>query len=522
MSLQVSMDHLRRLAPVTGLIYVGAGSGPAIARFEDWNIPEAIFIEAEEAAYTSLARLVHGRPGWSARLCVAGNQEGEETFYVASNAQESSVFPPERLTGLWRNLKTREQRRVGAATVTGILSDPSQRTQKVNWAVVDCIPALPILLGAGRFIADFDVVLARAVLDESIFVGPGAAKGELDGLLLEEGFRCLVWEEEHHPAVGQVVYVRDWKAWSQLRVREVEVRASLQAEENARLRGALQNERADRVEAINEARRQVEEALRERDEQCALATQQQAEMVRLSQALEVQVRLADTRQQQLEQAVRERDEQSAVAAEREAKLAGLAEALKEQSHIAEERMVGLARLTQALEEQSRTTEGLKAELARVTRVLEEQTRGVEEFQQRLEEATEERAKQSQISDATRLGLEQAIRERDDERSLANDRQAALVRLEKILQEQVRLSEQQQEQLTELERARSERNEAESQREAQLEQARKDVAERDRRISELEAEHADMVVRQKRLDQEIFKAEAQLELIKDVILREKAF
>ena len=58
--------------------------------------------------------------------------------------------------------------------------------------------------------------------------------------------------------------------------------------------------------------------------------------------------------------------------------------------------------------------------------------------------------------------------------------------------------------------------------AQLEHLSATVKERDARIKELEGEHDDLRSRQLQLDREILKAEAQIDLIKDVVLRDKAF
>ena len=60
------------------------------------------------------------------------------------------------------------------------------------------------------------------------------------------------------------------------------------------------------------------------------------------------------------------------------------------------------------------------------------------------------------------------------------------------------------------------------RETKLAQVQSTIEERTNRIDALEAERTELQARQMRLDQEMLKAEAQIELIKDVILREKAF
>ncbi|MBK8115835.1 MAG: hypothetical protein IPK44_15755 [Candidatus Accumulibacter sp.] len=56
-------------------------------------------------------------------------------------------------------------------------------TQLINYAVIDCLPALSVLRGAEDSMAMWDVIIARVVLDEAQLAGQGARKSEVDRYL---------------------------------------------------------------------------------------------------------------------------------------------------------------------------------------------------------------------------------------------------------------------------------------------------------------------------------------------------
>src|SRR5688572_11433635 len=104
------MDHLRRLAPIHGVVHVGAGSGILASRFEDWGVPHLVLIDAEDAYAGQLSALTATQPHWSAHAALVSDVEQELDYYVASNPSENGVIPPDRLTGFWKNLQVKGQR----------------------------------------------------------------------------------------------------------------------------------------------------------------------------------------------------------------------------------------------------------------------------------------------------------------------------------------------------------------------------------------------------------------------------
>ena len=262
-SLNDRLDHLRCFLPPIGLLHVGAGNGSTVVRYVDWAVPTAALVEAEVGYHDKLAAVIQGRSEWAIHTALVSDREGECDFYVASNPHESSILQPESLAGIWRNLKTHEQRRLPATTLEALLSALNYPPELLNWVVIDCFPALPIIRGAGKYLDEWDVIIARVILDEAQLPGIGATKLEVDTFLFSCGFRCIACEQERQPTVGKALYVRDWKA-SQ--------RASLaQAEQKVRLGAAEFAERTARLQLA-------------KDEQAQLAAQRQYQVDQLANA----------------------------------------------------------------------------------------------------------------------------------------------------------------------------------------------------------------------------------------------
>lgn len=311
-SLQSWLEHLRLLTPITGLVHVGAGTGQAIGHYAEWGVPSAVLIEAEASCHDKLAAAASGHPGWSAHTALLSDQVEERDFYLASNPNENSILPPEGLTSLWRNLKTKEQRLLNASTLDGLLTALNLQSETVNWVVIDCLPALPVLRGAGQRLDDWDVIVVRVVLDQAQLQAAGVSKAEVDAFLSEHGYRCIICEEERQPAVGRALYVRDWKVLLHARLQRLQRDAAIQAEASAELQKSL-------------------------DEQILLLTECQQRMARLTKTSEDQTKLAGERQAQLEQLTKAKEEQTKLAAERQQQLAQLTKASEEQTKLTAER-----------------------------------------------------------------------------------------------------------------------------------------------------------------------------------------
>ena len=416
-SMQSWLDHLRRLSPPTGVVHVGAGNGTAARRYADWGVTTALFIEAEEELHDKLNAAIAGRSNWSAHMALVSAKEGTSDYYRASNPNENGVLVPESLSGLWRNLKTCDQCQLETTTLESLLSASSVPTEFLAWAVIDCLPALPVIRGAGRYADNWDVIIARVILDEKHAPGRGASKEEVDSYLSSRGYCSVAFEDERQPAVGIALYVRDWKAGNH--------------------------------EQLTARQQQLEQLTKERDEQVTLAAAKQTQLEQAGKAREEQSKLAAERQQQLEQLTRAKEEQAKLIAEKQAQLEQLAKAKEEQAKLAAERQQQLEQLTRAKDEQTKLAAEKQAQLDQLSKAKDEQARLAAERQQQLE---------------------QLKKERDGQVTLLAEKQTQL--------------------------------------------ERKDV-----RLAELKNSMIETEARQQLMNEEMLKAEGQIELIKDILLKE---
>jgi hypothetical protein len=263
------IDHLRYLMPPQGVVHIGAGTGASATRYANWSVNTSVLIEAEESYYHKLTQAVSGHKGWSAHTAMVSDKEGEAVYYKASNPSESGALPPEVMAKLWRNLKTIEERRLITTTLERLLTSAGILPDCLNWLVIECLPALSILQGAGRYMDGWDVIIARVLLDENLCPGNGATKTELDPFLRTHGYRCISIEEERQPAVASALYIRDWKA--------------------------IQNK------SLLENQGKIQQLTQARDEQAKVAAERQTQIQQLTQARDEQAKLAAERQRQLDE-----------------------------------------------------------------------------------------------------------------------------------------------------------------------------------------------------------------------------
>ena len=227
-----------------------------------WEVPTALFVEAEQQLYAQLEKKTGNHPGWSSIQAVVASTLGEVPFYLKNNPQEHGLIEAEALTTLWRNIKTVTTQTVQTETLASILGSETIRTSTplYNWIVIECLPATEILAGAGEYLGQMDVVVVRVILAEDT-TSQTATQVAVDKLLASHGFQCVNSIEENHPAIGQVLYVRDHKT----SVRNQ--RQSLIALQQHNQQLALEK---DNAEQDNNACRQQIDALQLHNQQLAL------------------------------------------------------------------------------------------------------------------------------------------------------------------------------------------------------------------------------------------------------------
>ena len=351
------IDHLRYLMPPQGVVHIGAGSGISATRYASWPVNTTVLIEADECYSHKLALAVSGNKGWSAHTAMISDKGGEAVYYNVSNPSESGSLPPEVLTKLWRNLKVIDERRLITTTLERLLTLANIQPDCLNWLVIDCLPALPVLQGAGRYNDGWDVIIARVLLDENLFPGNGATKIELDLYLAVLGYRCIFIEEECQPAMANALYVRDWKV-SQNKFLESQ--------------GIIQ---------------QLTQTL---DERIKLAAEHQMKIQQLTQALYEHTKLAEEHQVQIHQLTQARDEQAKLVTDHQAQIQTLTLLCDQKTQNLSENQVQLEQVTQAKSEQSKAVADLQVKIQQLAQERDQQINLLaEKLSSTIAESTEE-------------------------------------------------------------------------------------------------------------------------------------
>lgn len=214
-SLKPWMDFLQQLHPPSHVLLVGAGTGQGnwIDSLREWNPPQATLVEADEGQFRQLQRALRDNRAWRLHQAVVARAAGPVPFHQASLLAESGLIEPTALRGLWANLETQCTTERPAVPLSSLQTDTP-----FDWLMVDCLPALPIVEGAGAEQLDqVDVLLARVLLTDVPASAEDASLEALQSFLAPRGLRLLASSVGRHPATGHALFVRDHRhAWRTL------------------------------------------------------------------------------------------------------------------------------------------------------------------------------------------------------------------------------------------------------------------------------------------------------------------
>ncbi|SFI58238.1 hypothetical protein [Nitrosomonas sp. Nm34] len=421
-----SLCVLQKLAPPQAIIHIGAGDGYGeMHQWRQWDVSHALLIDANEDRLEWARPLIAENPSWYAISAVLSENEGEIDYYQASNPEEDGLISPQRLSSLWPNLHTTDQSVCPSRRLDHLLAEDIGSTfaqADSIWVFVDCLPALPILRGAGIYIEQWNVLKLRVLLHPAAEIEEDAALQSIETYLQPLGFQCVEITESNHPAIGYALFARSWK-------RILHSRTETLGKANAILT----------------------------DEVLALVRQQEAlnqDVAALSKAYEEQEALVDIHLVQIESLTQERNSYASQAAERQAQIDTLGQANIALNADAE----ALAQEKSALTAQYKA---LQQEVAALSQARDEQNELVSQHLVQIEALTQEcvkHASQSAERQAQIDTLGQAnIALNDGAEALALEKSILVAQYEALKQETTALSQ-----------ARDEQNELISQYLAQIE------------------------------------------------------
>lgn len=209
-----SLDFLKKIYPIYGVLNIGAGTGRSIDIYKKLGAPIAAFIEADKKRFKKLSNNIDDVPGWMAYQKIISSDDQNAIFYLANNLNESGLISPKSLNPLWPNLQILEQEDQPTESIKTFLENNKEtlKSSQINWLHIECFPSLSILHGAAEYLDQFDVVITRVILNETLMVDQQQLGScALDAFMTSYDFIRLSHEKERHSAIGQVLYVRNMK-----------------------------------------------------------------------------------------------------------------------------------------------------------------------------------------------------------------------------------------------------------------------------------------------------------------------
>jgi hypothetical protein len=299
-----TLDLMRRIAPPSSVVHVGAGNGVAASRlWQDAAVEHLLLIEADAGKASELSAATKIL-GWSAICALLGERDGRDAaFHVTSNPSANGLVGVDELRAVWPNLRGIGTHTMPECRLERFLDarDP-HAFPAPNWIFVDCLPALPILKGAGGYLDNLDVIWARVVLDTQALGIDGSSVAQLTEFVATHGFRPVDVVEGVHPALGDAFFFRDWRGWLEPKLQAL-----------ANRNGQLAHRCEQGLDLAAKRQREIKELTADRDAQANLADERAAQIEELA------------RQQQaaVTQLTREREEQTRIASDLNSQLCRL-------------------------------------------------------------------------------------------------------------------------------------------------------------------------------------------------------
>jgi hypothetical protein len=540
LSTDVSIALLRKLHPIKRLIHVGEAGRHTLSDYAEWNPFSALFVIPEEEHHQSLSPFIESHAGWSSVHAVLAESATERDYFKASNPRESGLLAPEFLAGIWRNIKTLSRHRVLAGTLDDLLGSLPVDAPQANWVVVNSLPALSVLQGATSCLDECDVIVARAVLDQSLSTDPSSTLSALDDYLTGRGFRQVSVQEEHHPALGIAIFAHDWRGFyvdRQNVLNAERVSVAGQTEGAKKTISTLQAACDEREKASIACQQLIAGLTADLDEQTRLATQRSNELEKAVGEYGTKTRLVEECQQQLDQLTIERNRldhelaaELQLKSDREALIAQMMSDRDEQTRLANQRSNELEKAVgeygtkaRLVEECQRQLDQLTIERNRLDHELAAELQLKSDREALIAQMTSDRDEQTRLANQRHREREQAVRDGVDKARMVEERQRQLDqltiernRLAQDLGAELQLKSDREALIAQMTSDRDEQTRLASQRAIELEKALGDYREKARLVEERQRQVDQLAIEQNRLAQELA-AERQLKSDREALL-----
>ena len=255
------LNALKVFVPPQQVVHVGLSQTSQASAWVQWPITEAWLIDADPQAVDRFASGLHVDTIRHLHQGIVAERTGTVNFYVASNPSENGLVDPNQLRMVWSSLALSHRQSLDAVTVDHLIQQayPNDAQHQLNalWLMIDCFPGCRILDGASLAVDQANLVCVR-VLAEPGFRGEpsGADLGAVSSWMTQRGFAQVAFVPGINPKVGHAVYARPQEResiefeliQSQIKLKDDTIQA--QSEELDRLRQSLTRQQEESASKI--------------------------------------------------------------------------------------------------------------------------------------------------------------------------------------------------------------------------------------------------------------------------------
>jgi predicted nucleic acid-binding Zn-ribbon protein len=515
--LEAAMLALRATCSPTGVIHIGAGHGRgAIHAWRAWDIEYAVLVEADSTRFGWAHELASQSPGWRAIEAIVAAADGDVTYHKASNPDEDGLVQPDSLVQLWPRLRGAGTEKRTALPLDALLA-PLPHAERLNWLIIDCFGTGQILEGAQAALAHADVVVLRSILDTQGDILAASSHAWQADQIRAAGLQALPFFESTHPLAGYAVFVRPVGLALQAR------QASLANGERAARKNA--DALAARLDtALTSSQTQLEQCEQARqaeisESKVALAAAYDELRVLRGRLDDAGATLAQATAAQAE-AEHGRDEQAASIATLTTELESYRQAAAQLGSELEASSARHATLQAAMDSAAaahlRDMDALGSKLDAQRRQLEQNAQTLSTLKGERDDlakaASRHKGKISELEQARRDLSDQLAQQMQAQAAQAAQEEQARHKLARELKELRAAGQARQDEADRVSRQLSECK-------ACSEQAEAEYSRKLGRMAELESENQRARHQHSLLQDELIKGEAQIELIKDLLLRD---
>ena len=528
----------------SGLV-VGAGNGSRLADWRQLGCRHLLLTEAHPRQAEELSRrLRHEKGETLLALAVTTDELPTATLQPLNNLAYSSLNVATDLFKHYPNLRSTEAVQVPARSLKQLLQEQALDEQLPHMLVIAAPGQAMHLLQEtpARALQAFTWLLIECS-SEPLYLGDVGAS-DIIAWLLELGYDLITEDPDAVYPVSQLLFKRNF----------AEVKRLQLSDEIVELRSQVLHAAQISQQQIEALQRQVQQSDDKLAKQAELADERQIQVASLTKGSADLAAMRDALDKDITSLKVERDEQTNLAAERQAQVEALAHDKAQLN--ADRDALGKAKvvLTQVCDDQAKLLSDLEAKIGSLdqqnselttirdvlskekndlTKTRDEQAKLLSEHQTEIDLLRKEKADIATARDALAKEKTELIKSRDDQAKLASERHTEIDQLRKEKADIAAARDALANEKTELTKTRDNQTKLANDLKEQLDKiilerdqyqksasdSKKSVDSAQLRIKTLEYENNESQHRQRLLHDELGRAEAQIDLIKDLLLRE---